>query len=133
MTAEPLAGAAQPAGEERRAAGRRPSGSALRLHLTMVAGVLGCVAATWFEWTRARAGHDLAWAYVVEWPLFAVLGLHVWWKLLHADGPRRPGAAAPTPPADPLPPDPGRVAWEDYLRRLHEVDPPGGPPGETRR
>lgn len=128
MTTEPLTGSpTAPVRHDRPARVRWLSGPSLRLHAAMVAGVLGCAAATWFEWTRAHAGHDIAWAYVVEWPLFAVLGLHVWWRLLHADGPRRhrPPETIPDPADDEL------RAWQAYLRRLHESDPPGGPPRPT--
>ncbi len=48
----------------------------------MIVGVAGSGAAAWFEWTRALSGHPLAWAYSFEWPLFAVMGVYLWWRLL---------------------------------------------------
>ncbi|MGZ4506599.1 MAG: hypothetical protein ACXVX8_05685 [Blastococcus sp.] len=133
MTAEPVTGPAPGSVRADRPDGVRWfSGPSLKLHATMLAGVLGCAAATWFEWTRATSGHQIAWAYVFEWPLFAVLGLHVWWKLLHADA-RRPRAARPVPAPTTDQPDAGLAAWQAYLRRLHESDPPGGPPPQNAR
>jgi hypothetical protein len=133
MTAEPLADPAPaPAPPVRDSGVRWFSGPSVKLHATMVAGVLLCVAATWFEWGRATSGHQIAWAYVFEWPLFAVLGLHVWWKLLHADAPRR-RPARPAPAVSPDPPDADLAAWQAYLSRLHESDPPGGPPPQNAR
>lgn len=103
------------------------SASAWRLHVTLVAGVALCATATWLEWTRARAGHAVAWVYCFEWPLFGVLGVYVWWKLL------REQVAGPAPEADRAHPqpqvdDPELRAWNAYLERLHAADPPGRPP-----
>ncbi len=117
-------------------AGTRPpvdwwSAASLRLHATMLLGVAGCVAAGAFEYTRARAGHPVAWLYTVEWPMFAVFGIYVWWRLLHgepADRRRRSLATAATDaPTDDVP-DEQLIAWQQYLQRLHATDPPGGPP-----
>ena len=94
MTAEPLTGpATAPVRPGRPAGVRWFSGPSLKLHATMVAGVLGCAAATWFEWTRATTGHQIAWAYVFEWPLFAVAGAA---RLVEAPARRR--AAPPHGP-----------------------------------
>ena len=106
---------------------------AIRLHAAMIAGVALSSAATWLEWTRARAGHAIAWIYTFEWPLFALMGIYLWWRLLQPEAPARkrhgrgsddPGSKGALVPAD----DPGLAAWEAYLSRLHAVDPPGGPP-----
>ncbi len=108
---------------------------ALKLHAVMLLGVALSAGAAWFEWTRALAGHTLAWAYSFEWPIFGLMGIYLWWRLLHqtADAAgamrgarrrRRPHTAASQTPAD----DPELVAWEAYLARLHAADPPGGPP-----
>jgi hypothetical protein len=106
---------------------------ALRLHTTMLAGVALCAGAAWFEWTRALRGREVAWVYAFEWPLFAVMGIYVWWKLLHSDRPGlrpRAAAAASRRSANGVPAseDPGLAAWQEYLARLHAADPPGGPP-----
>lgn len=109
---------------------RWASAPALRLHATLVAGLALCATATWLEWSRARAGHAVAWVYTFEWPLFALLGTYLWWKLLHADPPS--ATTSPTRQAaagDDAEPDPGLLAWQAYLDRLHAADPPGGPPG----
>jgi hypothetical protein len=112
-------------------AARRPirwlSGPSLRLHAAMITGVALAGGATWLEWTRARDGHPIAWVYTFEWPLFAVLGIYLWWRLLRAEGtPERvPVSLTGTGDADG---DPELLAWQAYLARLQEVDPPGGPP-----
>jgi hypothetical protein len=114
------------------------SASALKLHAAMIGGVAGSLAAGGFEWTRARAGHEIAWVYTFEWPLFAVMGVYVWWRLLHPDTPARRGPRRPERAGRPErtrgarhvvdADDLGLQAWHDYLSRLHASDPPGGPP-----
>jgi hypothetical protein len=109
------------------------SAASLRLHATLLVGVAVCIAAGLFELGRARAGHTVAWVYTVEWPMFAVMGCFVWWRLLHP----RPADDATGRSTGPIastggtaaPADPALAAWQDYLDRLHAVDPPGGPPG----
>jgi hypothetical protein len=107
--------------------------AALRLHMAMLVGVAGCAAAAWFEWTRALRGHEIAWVYAFEWPLFAVMGVYVWWRLLHtggapADQVHEPRPWDGEPRSAPSVGDPGLAAWEAYLARLHAIDPPGTPP-----
>lgn len=116
----------------------RPSATTLRLHATLVLGLALCGVASWVEWRRALGGHELAWAYSVEWPLFAVVGTYIWWRLLHAERAEADGLAVTgpgpgrrsddQPPEDAVQDDPELAAWQDYLTRLHAVDPPGGPP-----
>lgn len=108
------------------------------LHATLVIGLSGCAVASWIEWHRALSGHVIAWAYAFEWPLFAVLGTWVWWRLLHGDDVRgrvrRPDEEATPRPTRRrarttiAPDDPQLLAWQEYLTRLHTADPPGGPP-----
>jgi hypothetical protein len=108
--------------------------AALRLHTILVVGLAGAGAAAWFEWTRALSGHQLAWAYSFEWPLFGLVGIHIWWRLLHQEATRSSPASSALRPTQPrsgtvvADDDPDLVAWEAYLQRLHAVDPPGGPP-----
>lgn len=124
---------------------------ALRLHTILIVGLAGSGLATWFEWTRALSGHEIAWAYSFEWPLFALIGIHIWWRLLHQEvthdasmGGPATSSGARTPAVSPLvspamsasvsaslSEDPELAAWEAYLARLHAADPPGGPPARS--
>lgn len=58
---------------------------ALLLHLAVVVVAPGCVAAGWWQATRALAGNGLSWVYSVEWPVFGLLAVGGWWHLLHED------------------------------------------------
>ena len=102
------------------------SGPSLRLHAALAIGVALSGGATWLEWTRAREGHAIAWVYTFEWPLFAVLGGYLWWRLLHPEEKRAPGSAEAAE-AGSAEPDPELLAWQAYLARLQAADPPGGP------
>lgn len=47
--------------------------------------VPGCLIAAWWQVHVALAGNDLAYLYSVEWPVFAIFGVVVWWLWLHDD------------------------------------------------
>jgi hypothetical protein len=94
------------------------SRTALKLHVTLLAGLTLCAVASWIEWRRALDGRAIAWVYAFEWPLFAVLGTYAWWRLVHEDQPRR--RRVPRSPRTHIADDdPGLVAWRGYLEDLH--------------
>ncbi len=57
----------------------------LLLHLEFGLVVVGCLAAGWWQATRALGGNGLSWFYSVEWPAFAVIAIAAWWHLIHED------------------------------------------------
>jgi hypothetical protein len=98
-------------------AGTRLTGTeAVKLHLTLAGGLVICVAAFLFEVRRALGGNELSWAYVFEWPLFAVFAFYMWWNLLHQRKGRRRSDAGPKVVA------PEHVemlkAWQEQQRKL---------------
>ena len=127
--------------------GRLHGGPAVRLHLTLAAGLALCIGAFVFEVGRALGGNSLSWAYVFEWPIFAVFAVYMWWNLLHdtdggrsrrpstapvdaagATGDRTTGTGA-APADDGAAPDagdpsagaaadPDLAAWQAYLRTM---------------
>ena len=126
---------AQGEGSGRSRAARRE----FRLHLTLAIALPFCLAAGVFELNRARSGHQVGWIYAVEWPLIGAYGVYLWWRLLQETRAEARDLAAGNVPADDastagatgpsVEDDPELAAWQAYLTRLHEVDPPGGPPG----
>ncbi|HEY4927706.1 MAG TPA: hypothetical protein VIH95_01040 [Acidimicrobiales bacterium] len=67
------------------------------MHATLAVGLAACGVAFWFEIRRALGGNGLSWAYVFEWPLFAVFAVYMWWTVLHggsATRRRRPAKRA---------------------------------------
>jgi len=72
---------------------RLRGGAAFRVHLGLFFCLLICIPAGAFELSRALGGNELSWAYVFEWPLFAIFGFYMWWKLLHGGEPIRKRSA----------------------------------------
>jgi len=110
---------------------RLTGSAALRLHLTLAAGLAICVGAFCIEILRALGGNTLSWVYVFEWPFFGAFGIYMWWKLLHAapqdqasptEG--RTASAAGSAEADDEP-DEGLRAWNRYLREMREAEASG--------
>ncbi len=66
---------------------------ALTLHAAVVLWVPGCLMAGWWQVTRALGGNGLSYLYSVEWPVFALVGIWMWWSLIHTD-PETVGARA---------------------------------------
>jgi DNA-binding transcriptional regulator of glucitol operon len=58
---------------------------AVFLHLAFLLFVPVCVAATWWQVTRAEDGNDLSYLYSFMWPAFAIIGVYFWWMFLHTD------------------------------------------------
>ena len=83
---------------------------AIFLHLAFLLFVPLCIAATWWQITRAEDGNGLSYLYTFEWPVFAILGVYFWWMFLHTDydavglkGMQKQ-SRHPTAPADEEPP-----------------------------
>jgi hypothetical protein len=88
------------------------------LHLALLAGLLLCATATTVEWRRAHEGHVAAWAYLIEWPVFAVAGGIVWWRLIHP-APNRPSVhVVADTDDDESTTDPDLIAWRNYQRQI---------------
>jgi len=63
------------------------------LHAALLIWVPGCLVAGWWQVTRAFDGNGLSYLYSVEWPIFALVGIWMWWSLIHTD-PETVGARA---------------------------------------
>ncbi len=58
---------------------------ALLAHLAVMIVAPGCLIAGWWQMTVALSGNDLSFVYTVEWPVFAVIAIVMWWQLVHED------------------------------------------------
>ena len=107
------------------------SPGAIKLHAAVFVAVGACTAAFWWQLFRALHGHTRSWAYAVEWPLFAVYAVWMWWKLLREEpgfaranneaAPEASGCASGAPEAGAGEEDGERQAWiayNEYLARL---------------
>lgn len=110
--------------------GTRLTGSeAVKLHLTLALALTLCIGAFWFEVRRALGGNELSWAYVFEWPIFAVFAVYMWWTTFHQNRRRKRTAAQPKVVA------PEHVQmlknWQEHLRTMAAAEPE--PPPASRR
>jgi hypothetical protein len=117
--------------------GRLSGVDAAKVHVTLAVGLVVCGVAFWFEIRRALGGNGLSWAYVFEWPLFAVFAVYMWWTVLHGgSAARRRRPAKPGPAEDPR--YAGMLeAWQAHQRELQaaqaEAERAPGPDGGAFR
>lgn len=90
---------------------RWTSPRALLAHLGVLVAVGVCAAAARWQIHRAASGNLLSYAYAVEWPLFAIAAVVMWWQLIHDHGHSGPPGHPPVVPpgAGARPPDPSVV------------------------
>lgn len=124
-----------------------------QLHLPLVVVLALCTFATVVEFGRAQQGVDRAWVYTIQWPIIGLFAVVVWNRYrkhgsitrsisnyfrsraarfeaeaIAEEERARAEAAGETVEVEEV--DPDEVAWREHVRRLHELDPPGGPPSE---
>jgi hypothetical protein len=56
-----------------------------RLHLTLLVLLPTFIVLANWQLHRALGGNGLSWAYTIEWPLFAIYAIVIWWRLLHEE------------------------------------------------
>ena len=110
--------------------GRWLSPRALLAHLALLVTVPLFLAAGWWQVHRAESGNTLSYGYAVEWPLFAVVAVYLWWDLIHmTPAEADTGQASAQPPVDdttmapphlrcPEEESPELRAYNDYLSLL---------------
>ena len=112
-----------------------------QLHVPLILVLALCTSATIIEAQRASEGVDRALAYTFQWPLIGAFAIVVWnryrkhgnltkWftdkyrsrieKFQKEDEASSSAAAVEV--------DPDAQAWNEYVRELRRVDPPGRPP-----
>jgi hypothetical protein len=55
----------------------------ISLHAITLVLVPAFLLAGWWQYHVALSGNGLSWVYTVEWPVFAVYAVYVWWQLIH--------------------------------------------------
>ena len=68
---------------------------AIAMHVTLLVVVPTFAGLFWWQVQRVRQGNTLSWAYVFEWPFFAVYAVYMWWKLVHDQAGDADANAAP--------------------------------------
>jgi hypothetical protein len=70
---------------EHRRAGVWRTRRAIWSSLALIVWFPGCLVAAWWQVTVALSGDSLGWLYSIEWPVFALFGVYLWWFLIHDD------------------------------------------------
>jgi hypothetical protein len=94
-----------------------------RIHLGLFLAELICIPAFIIEIFRALGGNELSWAYVFEWPLFAVYAVYMWRKMLRQER----GEEVPKRHSSSDKDDPRLAEWNAYLASVHQLDQPTTP------
>jgi len=55
----------------------------LYLHVVTLLLVSSFILAAWWQYECAVGGNGLSWAYVFEWPAFAMYAIYMWWRLIN--------------------------------------------------
>ena len=55
----------------------------ISLHVVTLLLVSSFILAAWWQYECAVGGNGLSWAYVFEWPAFAIYAIYMWWRLIH--------------------------------------------------
>ena len=127
-----------------------------QLHLPLVVVLAFCTAATIVEFGRAQQGVGRAWAYTIQWPIIGAFAVVVWNRYRRhgsitrsvstyfrnrvarfeaealAEEERQRASQETRHDSPPALEDPDERAWREHVRRLHQQDPPGGPPAQRR-
>lgn len=95
-----------------------------RLHAALAVGLTICLVGFAVELHRGLGGNLPAWVYVAEWPIFAIVGGVMWWRLLHDEtADSTESAPEPRPEVAAGAADPGLEAWQAYVARLQSGEP----------
>jgi hypothetical protein len=106
----------------------------LGIYTGLIFGETICILAFIVEIHRATGGNTLSWAYVVEWPIFALYIVYMWQRLLREEksAPPNSDGLVETPEE---PDSPALIALNNYFRAVHglpESDEPSPSSAEPR-
>lgn len=96
----------------------------LLIYLGLALAEVLCWGAFAFEVHRALEGNTLSWAYVFEWPVFALYALYMWRRMLRDERAGSDSTNATTGDENVV----GDAALEEYNAYLHRVHHGDGTP-----
>jgi len=112
-----------------------------QLHVPLAIVLAFCAYATVIEFSRAQEGVTRAWVYTFQWPIIGIFAVVVWNRYrkhgslttsiskYFRDRAKRFEAMEQDPAAPELQvKDPDEVAWKEYVMKMQQENPPGGPP-----
>ncbi len=112
-----------------------------QLHVPLVIVLAFCSYATMIEFGRAQEGIDRAWVYTFQWPIIGIFAIVVWnryrkhgsltksiSKYFRERAKRFESLEELPELAQPIVVDPDELAWKEYVAKMQQENPPGGPP-----
>jgi hypothetical protein len=112
-----------------------------QLHVPLAVVLAFCAYATVIEFGRAQEGVTRAWVYTFQWPIIGIFAVVVWnryrkhgsltksiSKYFRDRAKRFEAMEEDSVKSKVTPSDPDEIAWKDYVRKMHQENPPGGPP-----
>lgn len=112
-----------------------------QLHVPLAIVLAFCAYATVIEFSRAQEGVTRAWVYTFQWPIIGIFAVVVWNRYrkhgsltksiskYFRDRAKRFETMEEDPvKSEVIPSDPDEIAWKDYVRKMQQENPPGGPP-----
>ena len=112
-----------------------------QLHVPLAVVLAFCAYATVIEFGRAQEGITRAWVYTFQWPIIGIFAVVVWNRYrkhgsltksiskYFRDRAKRFEAMEEVPVLpESTPMDADEAAWKEYVRKMQQENPPGGPP-----
>ncbi len=112
-----------------------------QLHVPLVIVLAFCSYATMIEFGRAQEGIDRAWVYTFQWPIIGIFAIVVWnryrkhgsltksmSKYFRERAKRFESMEVEPAATESVVVDPDELAWKEYLAKMQQENPPGGPP-----
>jgi hypothetical protein len=115
-----------------------------QLHVPLAIVLAFCAYATVIEFSRAQEGVTRAWVYTFQWPIIGIFAVVIWNRYrkhgsltksiskYFRDRAKRFETMEEAPSqSEVVPSDPDEVAWKQYVTKMQQENPPGGPPGRA--
>ena len=112
-----------------------------QLHVPLAVVLAFCAYATVIEFGRAQEGITRAWVYTFQWPIIGIFAIVVWNRYrkhgsltksistyFRDRAKRFEAMEEDAVKSEVMPSDPDEIAWKEYVRKMHQENPPGGPP-----
>ncbi len=112
-----------------------------QLHVPLVIVLAFCAYATMIEFGRAQEGISRAWVYTFQWPIIGIFAIVVWnryrkhgsltksfSKYFRERARRFESMEAEPVTTKSVVVDPDELAWKEYVAKMQQENPPGGPP-----
>ena len=112
-----------------------------QLHVPLVIVLAFCAYATLIEFSRAQEGVTRAWVYTFQWPIIGIFAVVVWNRYrkhgsitksmsnyFRERAKRFESMEEESVGVAPSVSDPDEIAWKEYVTKMRQENPPGGPP-----